>query len=367
MVFCIQNSDVSTRIASLYGSQPSFVVFKCKTATFGSQLQVSMGPRLRLLFLHAKQRLEEYNYKSLSVQTSPMVFCIQNSDFSTRIASLYVSQPSFVVLHIHNSDTMTRINSLYRSQTSPVILCMQNNVINTRVTSLHESLTTPVVLCMIQIDACLLLPALICGFWMQNIDFRTRIAGLYVTHPHLWFLCIHNSDIMTWINSLYGTQTSPMFFFIQNSDFSNRIASLYGSQTSPVDLWMQNSVLRSRMTLAYCSQPSSVVLCVQNSDFSIWITSLYWSQPSFVCFFACKTGPFGSQLQVSMVPRLRMLICECITACLDPEWRLSIGPSLHLWFPRPHLSFCACKTTWLASELLVSRGLSPHFWILHAK
>ena len=54
-----------------------------------------------------------------------MVFCIQNSDFSTRIASVYESQPSPVVLYIHNSDINTRINSLYGSQTSPVILCMQ--------------------------------------------------------------------------------------------------------------------------------------------------------------------------------------------------------------------------------------------------
>ena len=49
-----------------------------------------------------------------------MVFCIQNSDFSTRIASLYASQPSSIVLLIHNSAIMTRINSLYRSQTTPV-------------------------------------------------------------------------------------------------------------------------------------------------------------------------------------------------------------------------------------------------------
>ena len=53
-LFCIQNSDFSTRIASLYGSQPSSVVFACKTATFGSELQVSMGPRLRLLICECK-------------------------------------------------------------------------------------------------------------------------------------------------------------------------------------------------------------------------------------------------------------------------------------------------------------------------
>ena len=46
-----------------------------------------------------------------------MVFWINNGDFSTRIASVYVSQLSSVVLYTHNSDIMTRINSLYGSQT----------------------------------------------------------------------------------------------------------------------------------------------------------------------------------------------------------------------------------------------------------
>ena len=73
----MQNSDFSTRITSLYGSRPTSVVFARKAATLGSELDVSMGPRLHLWF-----------------------FCIQNSDFSTKIASLYWSQPSSVVLCI---------------------------------------------------------------------------------------------------------------------------------------------------------------------------------------------------------------------------------------------------------------------------
>ena len=50
MVLYIQNSDFSARIASLYESQPSFVVFACKTATIGTKLQASMGPRPHLWF-----------------------------------------------------------------------------------------------------------------------------------------------------------------------------------------------------------------------------------------------------------------------------------------------------------------------------
>ena len=41
----MQNNVISTRIASLYGSQPSFAVFACKTGTLGPELQVSMGRR----------------------------------------------------------------------------------------------------------------------------------------------------------------------------------------------------------------------------------------------------------------------------------------------------------------------------------
>ena len=96
MVFCIQSSDFSTRIASVYGSQPSsvvlciqnsvfgirnttlyvskpsFVAFACKTATLGPELQVSMGPRPHLWFLHSKQRIYLQNCKSLWV---PALIC----------------------------------------------------------------------------------------------------------------------------------------------------------------------------------------------------------------------------------------------------------------------------------------------------
>ena len=87
----MQNNVISIRKTSLYGSQPSSVIFACKTATLGPELQVSMGPRPHLWFfafktatlapelqvsigasphlwfLHAKQRLLYQNYKSLWV------------------------------------------------------------------------------------------------------------------------------------------------------------------------------------------------------------------------------------------------------------------------------------------------------------
>ena len=50
----MQNIDFRTRITSLYVSQPSSVVFACKTAPLGSELEVSMGPRPHLWFFAFK-------------------------------------------------------------------------------------------------------------------------------------------------------------------------------------------------------------------------------------------------------------------------------------------------------------------------
>ena len=128
----MQNKVIIIRNTSLHGSQPSSVVFACKTASFGSELQASMDPRLRLLICECKSSvlrsrmtlvywsqpssvalcmqnsvIRTRNTSLYGSQTSPLVFCIQNSDFSNRIASLHGSQPSSVLLYIHNSDILT--------------------------------------------------------------------------------------------------------------------------------------------------------------------------------------------------------------------------------------------------------------------
>ena len=153
----------SIRNTSLYGSQPSSVVFAFKTAWLASELLVSMGPRphdwfldakQRLLdhnnrsvwvtnitcrFVHAKQRDYHLNYLSLWVPDLICGFCMQNSAFRTRLISLYRSQTSSVLLSIHNSVLSTRTNRLYRFQPSPVVLCMQISDLRTSTTSLCGS------------------------------------------------------------------------------------------------------------------------------------------------------------------------------------------------------------------------------------
>ena len=93
----MENSNFSTWITSLYVSQPSSVVFACKTAHFGPEFQVSMGPSTHLRFLHTKQRVLAQNYKSLWVPDLPALLCNQNGLICTRISSLYWFQPTSVV------------------------------------------------------------------------------------------------------------------------------------------------------------------------------------------------------------------------------------------------------------------------------
>ena len=154
------NSGLNIRITSLYESQPSSVVFACKTAWLASESLVSMGPSPHVWFLDAKQSLMDRNNKSLWVPDVtcrfvlvkqrdlhendksiwvPALICffsMQTSDFVTRYTSLYESQISSVVLSTHNRVLSTRIKTLYGFQPSPVVLSMKNSNFSTWITSL---------------------------------------------------------------------------------------------------------------------------------------------------------------------------------------------------------------------------------------
>ena len=163
------NSVLSTRITCLYVSQPSSVVFACKTATFGPELQVSMGtrphqslcackttslpseilvsvsPRPHLPFCACKTAcVAPEILVSMGVPALTCGFWMQNSDFLTRTTSLYGSQTSPVIFSMPNIAISIRIKRLYCLQPSPVVLCMQNSDFRTRITSLCGSKTPPV-------------------------------------------------------------------------------------------------------------------------------------------------------------------------------------------------------------------------------
>ena len=89
------------------GPSPFSLVFPPKTATFGAELQVSMGTRTHLPFCGCKK---VWLASALLARWVPALICgfwKQNSYF------------------------WTRITSLYGSQTQPDILCMENSVIST--------------------------------------------------------------------------------------------------------------------------------------------------------------------------------------------------------------------------------------------
>ena len=187
----MQNSEFWIRISSLDGTQPSSVVLCIQNSDFS----------IRITSLYGSQ-------------TSPMVFCIQNSAFSHRIASLYGSQPSSVVLCIHNSYIMTRINSLYGSQTSPVVLSMQNNVIN--IVSMCPSLRLWILHAkqrlLDQNYKSLWVPALTCGFCMQNSDFWIIITSLYGSQPSLVVFALKTATLASEI--LVSMCPSPHLWFM---------------------------------------------------------------------------------------------------------------------------------------------------------
>ena len=93
----MQNSVISIRITSLYGSKPLSVAFACKPAPFGAELQVSIGPRPHLSFCAWKTAWLSPG-RQVHIGSSPhlffLFFFIQNRDFGTRLTSLYWSQPS---------------------------------------------------------------------------------------------------------------------------------------------------------------------------------------------------------------------------------------------------------------------------------
>ena len=143
------NSDFSTWITSLYCSMPSSEIFAWKPVTFGPKYKSLWVPDLTCRFVHAKRRDLHQNDKFTWVQPSSVVLWLQNSDFKTRLTSLYGSQSSSVVLSTHNSVLSTRIKRLYGFQPSPVVLSMQNSDFRTRITCLYGSQTSPVIFCLL--------------------------------------------------------------------------------------------------------------------------------------------------------------------------------------------------------------------------
>ena len=148
------------------------MVFAHKTATFGPELQVSMGPTPHLCF-----------------------FCMQNNVISIRITSLYVFQPSSLVFVCKSATFGTELQ-VYGSQTSPVDLWMQNSVLRPRMTLVYCSQPSSVVLC------------------IQNSDFSIRITSLYGSQPSFVFFACKTATLGRTLQ--FSMCPRPHLFFLHS-------------------------------------------------------------------------------------------------------------------------------------------------------
>ena len=162
---------------------------------------------------------------------------MQNSDFRTRLTSLYWTQTTPVVLCKQDSVTSTWITSLYGSQPSSVVMCTQNSDFRIWLTSLYGSQFSSVVLS------------------THNSVLSTTIKDYMGFSPHLWF-CVCNTETLGLELQVIDLTCG---FCMQNSGFWTRITSLCGSQTSPVIFCRQNSVPSIRNTSLHGSQPLRAV------------------------------------------------------------------------------------------------------------
>ena len=175
---------------------------------------------------------------------------------------------------MQNSDFWTRITSLCRSQTSPVIFCRQNSVPSIRNTSLHGSQPSRVVF---GCKAATFIPE------QQVSKSRRQKLSLYAwktatlapellvsmcPSPHLWVLHAKQRILDQNFKSLW-VPALICGFCIPNSEFWPRITSLYGSQTSPALLCNQNGLICTRISSLYWFKPTSVVFVSKTA----WLAS----------------------------------------------------------------------------------------------
>ena len=116
---------------------------------------------------------------------------------------------------MQNSDFWTRITSLYGSQTWLVVLGMYISVLSSRNTSLYWPQTSSVV------------------FACKTAWLEPELIVSVGPSPHVWFLNT-KQRLLTKITNLYWSQTSPVVLGMQYSVIRARITCLYGSQSLSV-------------------------------------------------------------------------------------------------------------------------------------
>ena len=114
-----------------------------KQRSLGPDIQVCMDPRPHMLFWAHITAFLAQEYKDYIGSSPHCGFCMQNSDFWSRITSFYGSQKWPVILCMCNSVLNIRITSLYGSQPSSVAFSCKTAVLDSN----NKSLWGPDITC----------------------------------------------------------------------------------------------------------------------------------------------------------------------------------------------------------------------------
>ena len=144
--FCaFKPATLGPKLHDSMGLRPHLSFCASNTAWLASESLVSLDPSPYVWFLDAKQRLLDWNKKSEWVPGITHHFALANQrDLHQNEMSLWV--PALICgSFMQNSDFKTRLTSLYGSQTSCVVLSIYNSVLSIRITSPYGSLPSCVV------------------------------------------------------------------------------------------------------------------------------------------------------------------------------------------------------------------------------
>ena len=183
-----------------------------QNSDFSTGIASLFGPSPLLCFLHAKQWLLDQNYKSPRVSDPTCRFCMQNSVISARITSLYAPQTSPMVFCIQNCDFSTGIASLYGSQPSSVVFACKTATLGP------------------ELQVTMGPRPHLRFFAFKTAALAPELQVSMGPSPHLWFL--HAKQRL--LDQNYKSPTVPdptCCFCMQNSVISTRITSLHGSQS----------------------------------------------------------------------------------------------------------------------------------------
>ena len=370
------------------GPRPHLSFWACKTTWLTSELLVSMGPSLHLWILHAKQRLLDQNYKSIWVPALICGFCMQNSDFWIRITSLYGSQPSSVVFACKTATLASE--SLVSMGPRPHLWFFEFKTAPLAA-ELQVSMGPSPHLWFYAFTTATLWPELIVSmgprphlsFWACKTTWLTsEILVSMGPSLHLWILHAKQRLLDRNYKSLW-VPAITCGFCMQNSDFWIRITSLYGSQPSSVVFACKTATLASELLVSMCLRPNLWFFAFKTATLAAELQVSMGPRPH-LRFLHCKTATFGSEFQVSMVPSHHLWFCSKNSYFIIGITSLYVSPALICGFCMQNSDFrtrntslygsltspifFAFKRATLASELLVSMGPSLHLcFFLHSK